>query len=436
MAHHGKNEDIYLNKGGDNEVSALNAKDAVDKKHTQNTDIKLDKDGDNESSASEILKNIYNTILLGFKVTKELSLTIYNIFNGIIDGYSNNTGIDNINSINHQYNASGKYYSPVGGFDSYTKFLCSFDGTNGQKSAEDKSDGAHIISFVGDAELSTAESKFGATSLFVGTPPSWNCVTVPNHDDFKYTTESFTFDGWFRFLSSPNDNMMFLSCAGGGGGFQWYMSYTSMQFYAVGVGVVFATEGFSPTLNQWYHIALVRSGTSVRFFINGIQLGDTLTIANTIIVGTGSLFIGHDGNLSGRVFPGYIDEFRISKGVARWTSNFTPPTSAYNKAVENMILFSNIFNADKVPLKTRIIIIEEDVDSIILNTDLKILITRDGINWEETILLDVLNYDITKRILIGQVDLFEQNSDTDIQYKVITNNNKDLRLHAISLIWD
>jgi hypothetical protein len=431
---HARNEDTYLNKGGVNEVTVVNAKDAVDKKHQQNSDTVLNNGGVYHVTASELVKNILNVSLLAFALAIETGRNFFNLIDGIIDDYGNEDYIDSVNSINQQYNEAGKYYSPTGGFDTYTKFLCSFDGENGQKSAIDKASG-HLITFVGDAELSTVENKFGASSLLLGTPPNGDYITVPNHDDFKYTIESFTFDGWFKFLSSPGENMMFMSCAGGGG-FQWYMSYTSMQFYVIGVGAVSATEGFSPTLNQWYHIELVRSGTSIKFFINGTQLGDTLTTSATLTTGSGTLYIGSDG-LSARCFPGYIDEFRISKGIARHTSNFTPPSNPYMPTVENMTLLSIVFDSDLPPVNARLTILEEDVDSIILNTDLLAYISRDnGVTWTQAILTKENNFDLIKQTLVSFVDISGQPSDTKLKYKYITVNNKDMKIHSTSLMWD
>jgi hypothetical protein len=433
---HARNEDTYLNKSGVNEVTAVNAKDAVDKKHQQNSDTILNNGGVNHVTASEIVKNIYNTVILGFKLAIQASLTVYNMLGGITDTYEDESGIDTVNSVNQQYNPSNDYYSPVGGFDEYVKFLCHFDGEEGQTTAEDESASGHIITFVGDAKLSTSQKKFGTASLALGNPPSGDYITVPNHADFQYTTESFTIDGWFYFLGNPGATTMIMSNSGGGGGFQYGIWGGTVTFYNIGGLAYGATVGFSPTLNQWYHIELSRSGTELRYFINGLQLGDTLTIPASLNAGTGTIFIGSDGNAADRSFPGFIDEFRVSKGIARHTSNFTPPTSAYAPTVENMTLISDIFVADDVPSNARIVVLEEDIDSITLNTDLKARITRDGTNWEEVTLEEEIDYDIGKRILIGVADLSGQNSNTNMQYKYITDNQKSLRLYATALLWD
>jgi len=81
----------------------------------------------------------------------------------------------------------------------------------------------------------------------------------------------------------------------------------------------------SANLNQWYHFTFIGDGTNIKLYIDGIQKGGTDSQVNFT---PGSLEIGRRD--SAAVFlDGYIDEFRVSKGIARWTENFTPPTQPY-----------------------------------------------------------------------------------------------------------
>ncbi len=84
--------------------------------------------------------------------------------------------------------------------------------------------------------------------------------------------------------------------------------------------------------STWYHIAVCRASGSTKMFINGTQTGSTYTDANNY--GTSApLGIGTYWSAGSPVttltLNGYIDDLRITKGYARYTSNFTPPTTTF-----------------------------------------------------------------------------------------------------------
>jgi hypothetical protein len=86
---------------------------------------------------------------------------------------------------------------------------------------------------------------------------------------------------------------------------------------------------WSPSTGTWYHVALVRGGNQMRAFVNGSQIGTTQTFSDTIANATSNLTVGAYGT-PGTYLNGWLDEVRVSKGVARWTSTFTPPTGPYS----------------------------------------------------------------------------------------------------------
>jgi hypothetical protein len=89
----------------------------------------------------------------------------------------------------------------------------------------------------------------------------------------------------------------------------------------------FQITSSSISTSTWYHLAVSRSGTSTKLFVNGVQGGSTYT-DSTNYVSTTPSFIGalYDGSS----LNGYIDDLRITKGFARYTSNFTAPTAAFS----------------------------------------------------------------------------------------------------------
>ena len=80
--------------------------------------------------------------------------------------------------------------------------------------------------------------------------------------------------------------------------------------------------------STWYHVAIVRLGTTSKIYLNG-NVDVTWTDSNNYQTAN-PVWIGAQGNDSSTMFKGYMDEIRISKGIARWTANFTPPTMAYD----------------------------------------------------------------------------------------------------------
>jgi len=110
---------------------------------------------------------------------------------------------------------------------------------------------------------------------------------------------------------------------------------------------------------------------------------------------------------------------------------------SYVDSVLNMTLQSNSFTAEAQPDIARIVIFEEDVDSITLNTDLIASISRDGgTTFTNVTLVDEGNYESGKQILAASVDISGQPSGTSMEYKLITANTKDLKIHGVGLSWD
>lgn len=217
--------------------------------------------------------------------------------------------------------------------DSYTKLLMHFEDVEGSTNFIDEA-GA-TTSLVGSSNncfISTTQSKIGSSSLRVIDGHN-NYVTVPASDNYNFGTELFTVDFWVYFESSTIP--FFIGNASYSGSTGWMVGWqnSEIKFYINGVNI--AASAPAPAFNEWHHIAIVREGTNTdqtKIYIDGV-LGGTGTAGN-INSTTHNLGIGrgyHDWNQT-LTFNGYLDEIRISKGIARWTSNFTPPTSAYEPA--------------------------------------------------------------------------------------------------------
>lgn len=220
------------------------------------------------------------------------------------------------------------------GIDENTVLLLHFNGADGATNFVDNSASNHSITAYGNAQIDTSQSKFGGASLLLDGDGDY--ATVPDSDNWDFGTGDFTIDFWARFNALS------------GGGFASFID-VSNSVEDLGVQVLYPHGGgpgyiqirfggtvynFTQTLaiNPWYHIAVTRNGNNMYLFLNGTQVGTTQDVTGKDITGlTLGVCIGAEFAGPGAYpFNGWIDEMRISKGIARWTSNFTPPTAEYD----------------------------------------------------------------------------------------------------------
>jgi len=188
------------------------------------------------------------------------------------------------------------------------------------------------IKCVGDAATSTTQVKFAGTKsiAFDGTGDN---LLIPNSPTFG--SEDFTIEGWMYF-SSLNTSASIVSrfnTANNNGYEIIYVSSTGKLYFQTYTGSFNTgepTAASNLSLSTWYHFAAVRQGTNKRLFIDGTQLsGYPISIGSGAITGetTIDLLIGDRPNTALRAVDGYVQDVRITKGLARYTSNFTPPTT-------------------------------------------------------------------------------------------------------------
>jgi hypothetical protein len=225
-----------------------------------------------------------------------------------------------------------------GGNDSYVKLLIhanEVDGTAGT-SIIDSETSAKTITAVGNAQVDTAQAKFGTGSvLFDGTG---DYLTTPDHADWYFAADPFTIDTWVRFGSASISQGI---CSQYGDvdnywGFGYKVSSNGLFFTVKVAGTFTASyfKGWTPVINTWYHLELARNGTDVYLFINGVSQTFTASTAistNEVPNLAAVLEIAGYYNHS-TVLNGWLDEFRISKGIARHTSDFTPPAMPYRSS--------------------------------------------------------------------------------------------------------
>lgn len=185
---------------------------------------------------------------------------------------------------------------------------------------------------VGNAQISTSVVKYGTGSISLSA--SGNTLrTQYNNPSLSMGTGNFTIEGWVYFSSTPSINGVF-QMSGTSGGFATNQTAnlalttndaSSWQIYAKNTYTISSSTTIA--VGSWIHFALVRNGTTTVLYINGsalITLTSDSTDYNTPYIGVGSIY-----NSSSYPLNGYLDDLRITKGYARYTANFTPPTAAF-----------------------------------------------------------------------------------------------------------
>jgi hypothetical protein len=380
-------------------------------------------------------KNALNILLNAFRIAINGALSVFGMVDGFVDEFEDESGVDTSASSNENYDATNDLYKSMetgGGIDSYAKLVLHGDGADGSTTITDSGVTGHTVTPSGNAQIDTAQSLFGGASiLFDG---SGDYLTVPDHADWDFGTADFTIDFNVRFASVGSFPQTFFSRNGFSEMRLQMDDANTLVLYLMGSEI--ASRSFTPVINTRYHIEVARSGTNLRIFVNGVQLGATIT-NSTNVTGTSAILIGQVAGTN--FFNGWMEEFRISKGIARHTADFTPPASAYSATttVLDMTLISEPQTAEVEPKTARIVLFEEDVDAVTLNTDLKAYVSRDdGTTWTQITLADEGDYGSGKRILTGQVGITAQPSGTDMRYKIETDNDKELKLHGVALTWD
>lgn len=214
--------------------------------------------------------------------------------------------------------------------DHDTLLLVHSDTSDASTTFVDSSPSGRTVTVGGDAQHDTAQKKFGASSmLFDGTG---DYLTFPDSSDWNFGS-GFTIDFWIKFNSlSQHKGIIGHHTSNSWSGINFLIHVKStgvMELYfgnGGGTGKQVTVSGF--TTATWYHIALVRNGTSIRVMKDGTMVVDTTgnMSGNDI---SAPVRIGTSASASYYDLDGWMDEIRISN-VARWDASFTPPSAPYS----------------------------------------------------------------------------------------------------------
>lgn len=191
--------------------------------------------------------------------------------------------------------------------------------------------GVHTITNNDSVIRDASESKFGGYSAYFN---GANYLSAADSDDWHLTGD-FTIAFWTNFGNSiPTANVSWITqYQRVSGGRSWAVLFRQNR-----ITFVYSFDGstapslyfnWTPSINTWYHVALTRSGSSVRAFVDGIQVGTTVSVGGALRQTSSILRIGRFTNDTTEYFTGWMDEIYLVNGTALWTSNFTPPPLPY-----------------------------------------------------------------------------------------------------------
>jgi len=188
----------------------------------------------------------------------------------------------------------------------------------------------NVLETAGGASISTTQSKWGGSAMaFDG---SGDYLTFPITPLITSLGPTYTIEAWIYLANTTGVKTIYstsVASTANYGYFIFYVNGSSLGFYnraATGgaeTGIVAGTL----SANTWTHVAISVNSNSGRLYINGTQVGSTTTINTTTYTPVYNA-IGAD-IIQGYNFNGYINDLRITRGLARYTANFTAPTAAF-----------------------------------------------------------------------------------------------------------
>jgi hypothetical protein len=215
--------------------------------------------------------------------------------------------------------------------DPYTKLLLHCDGVDEATTFTDEC--GKTVTPAGTAQIDTAQKVFGTGSCLLDGDSDY--LSVAHSADFHFDAD-FDIEARIRLAALPSatDAVICSQITDANNYFRFLINQDpagvyNLYYQFANAGTVYTNSVVwspIPAINTWYHIRLARSGNNIYFFVNGQQMGTTIVQVKFPVDYTGALRIG---NYDTSYLNGWIEEFRISKGIARATADFSLPLSAY-----------------------------------------------------------------------------------------------------------
>lgn len=225
----------------------------------------------------------------------------------------------------------------IGGGDPFYNnvvFLSHYDGTDTSTTIVDEK--GHAVTCVGNAQLDTAQQKFGPSSLLLDGTGDY--TTTPDSADWVFTASNFTIEGWVRFAAITGNHVFCSQYENTTNQRAFFLRRTTGNLLTLSIfrntGVSNSTadtaEGsWTPVIDTWYHIAATWDGSNTRVFADGVLIGSNNPSTGPINSNQPLIFGAVNSSGFTQFMNGWLDDWRLTKGVARYTANFTPPAQPF-----------------------------------------------------------------------------------------------------------
>lgn len=211
---------------------------------------------------------------------------------------------------------------------STVSLLLGFDGSFADESAH-----GHVPS-VTDASISTTDLRYGSGGGSF--PNDGSLVSFPDHAAFRFDGD-FTVECWVYPVTLGKARRLFQQAAGDGVNNAWfaqvsYNAVTSLTLYSDGSTFSTLVSSQTVTVGQWNHLAWSREGSAVRAFVNGQLDPNGMTFAGPLTDAAAPVYVGGNTAAQGNGLNGFLDEVRLTKGVAIYTQSFAPPAGKFPRS--------------------------------------------------------------------------------------------------------
>ena len=264
--------------------------------------------------------------------TSNFSSTSFNLFANVLNG----TGLSG-NVTDFRYATTAVYTSnftpPTAPLTAITNTSLLLSGTNA--GIIDKSQSVKSLTLNGDVKSSTAQTKYLTSSMYFDGTGDY--INVNANGIANFGTNDFTIELWAYAISIGNYMYLIEARNSGSQLNAWTLSFNYMgnynnnilQFasYNGSTANLFLSSDTAFSAGQWTHIAVTRSGTTMKMFLDGTEVASNNSAGFDFALDQNPIHIGSRFSIE-QYFNGYMSDIRITKGLARYTANFTPPTAA------------------------------------------------------------------------------------------------------------
>jgi hypothetical protein len=284
-------------------------------------------------SAEETIVEAGSLRLMGQQAVRNAHANFRSIFSEVVAGASSDAA--SVPGKRYAHGDSGLLsfaMPPAASVDTQwnnVPILMGFDSRDANVRFINESDSALVGTASGNAQVDTAQSKFGGASLLLD--GSNDFVSFEHDSLISVGNGDMTVEAWVRRAATK------LQCIAakkpGAGSSEWALFISAAnqligQAFSSSAAVINITSTATLTINTWHHVAFTRSGTTWRIFVDG-NLEASATESAATASNALDMLIGRDLAFPARDFNGHIDEFRFTAGHARYTATFTPPSAAF-----------------------------------------------------------------------------------------------------------